>query len=251
VFELYIEGQSGSSAIAQELNRAGFRTRRGKKFTRKAVLDILRNPMYRGQFKWQKEVFKSPHEPIVSKETFEAAGAILQKRSDEGPGKRWHNQDGRILSGLVHCGCCRSRMFGVSARGRTGQKVPYYVCSKRLNTQECDMAYMRAYWLEQQILADIQTVFRRLSWRRSGSRPKQLANAGDRAEIQAVDHRGQGRRPSTATSGVRAGTMAPRRLQPAGRRTDHPAPATGRPGRRPAGAADRPGSACPAHRFPA
>ena len=190
VFEAYVDGQAGSGAIAQDLNRAGFRTRTGKKFGRKAILDILRNPMYRGQFKWQKEVFDSPHEPIIAPAAFEAASAILQKRSDETPGKRWHNQDDRILSGLIRCGCCRSRMVGVSANVR-GQKHSYYACRKRLETKECEQDYVRAEWLEQQILADIQKVFRDEAlleevWQ---SAQQQLAASAPDidAQIQAVD----------------------------------------------------------------
>lgn len=190
VFEMYVEGQSGSSAIAQDLNRAGFRTRTGKKFGRKAVLDILRNVMYRGQFMWQKQAFDSPHAAIIPTEVFEAASVILQKRSDETPGKRWHNQDDRILSGLIRCGCCRSRMVGVSANVR-GQKHAYYACRKRVDTKECDQDYVRAEWLEQQILADIQKVFRDEAlleevWQ---STQQQLAASAPDidAQIQAVD----------------------------------------------------------------
>ena len=190
VFQMYVEGQDGSGAIAQDLNRAGFRTRTGKKFGRKAVLDILRNVMYRGQFMWQKQAFDSPHQPIIPAETFEAAGAILQKRSDETPGKRWHNQDDRILSGLIRCGCCQSRMVGVSANAR-GQKHSYYACRKRLETKECDQDYVRAEWLEQQILADIQKVFRDEAlleevWQ---SAQQQLAASAPEidGQIQAVD----------------------------------------------------------------
>ncbi len=192
VFELYVQGQSGSSAIAQELNRSGYRTRTGKKFGRKAVLDILRNVMYRGQFMWQKQAFDSPHAAIISTELFESAAAILQQRSDETAGKRWHNQDERVLSGLVRCGSCRSRMVGVSANVR-GQKHAYYACCKRLETKECEQDYVRAEWLEQQILTDIQKVFRDEAlleevWQ---SAQQQLAASAPDidAQIQALDQR--------------------------------------------------------------
>lgn len=110
VFELYVQGQSGSSAIAQELNRSGYRTRTGKKFGRKAVLDILRNVMYRGQFMWQKQAFDSPHAAIIPTELFESAAAILQQRSDRNRRKalaqsgRTHSQwsDPLRLLSLTH-----------------------------------------------------------------------------------------------------------------------------------------------------
>ena len=158
IFELYVQGNEGSSAIAHELNRSGFRTRRGKKFSRKTVLDILRNPFYVGRFRWQKQEFESDHEPIVSDEIFEAAQQILQKRSGESAGKRWKNQSERILTGLMRCSRCNSAMFGVSANVR-GNKVTYYACRKRLATKDCDQDYIRADLIEEKILGDIQAVF--------------------------------------------------------------------------------------------
>jgi hypothetical protein len=44
--------------------------------------------------------------------------------------------------------------------GTHSQRISYYACRKRLETKECDQEYVRAEWLEQQILADIQLVFR-------------------------------------------------------------------------------------------
>lgn len=159
VFELYIEGKEGSSAIAQRLNREGFRTRRGRKFSRKSVLQILRNPMYVGRFRWQKQEFASPHPPIIAESTFAAAKQILDSRSEEPTGKRWHHQDERLLTGLIRCGRCRSGMVGVSGN-KKGQKHSYYACTKRLESKECDQDYVRTDLIEPLILDEIQKVFR-------------------------------------------------------------------------------------------
>lgn len=159
VFDLYTTGRDGTSAIAQRLNDEGFRTHQGKKFNRKTVLNIVRNPMYVGRFRWHKQEFPSPHEPIVSDETFEAAQAILGQRAEGTPGKRFHNQSPRLLSGLIRCGRCGSRLFGVSANAR-GQHFAYYACQKRSDTKDCDLPYIRADVIEGQILSDIQKVFR-------------------------------------------------------------------------------------------
>ena len=159
IFEQYTEGKDGSSEIAKRINNEGFRTRTGKKFGRKSVLLILRNPFYVGRFRWQKEEFPSPHEPIISDDTFAAAQALLEQRAEESPGKRLHNQEQRLLSGLIRCGRCGSRLYGVSANSR-GQHFAYYACQKRSETKECDLPYIRANEIEEQLLADVQMVFR-------------------------------------------------------------------------------------------
>ncbi len=158
VFNYYTAGKEGSSRISQRLNAAGYRSKKGRMFNRKSILHILRNPFYIGKFRWQQEEFDSDHQPIISNEVFTAAKEILEKRSSESPGKKWHTQDQRILSGLIWCRKCKSRMVGVSANSR-GVKFQYYACTKRLDTSDCDMDYIRADYVEEQILSQVQTVF--------------------------------------------------------------------------------------------
>ena len=158
VFELYTEGHEGSGTIANHLNTSGLRTRKGNKFSRKAILVILRSPFYVGRFRWQQAEFESGHESIVSDLTFEAAQIILTKRSSESTGKRWQNHSERILTGLMRCSRCNSAMFGVSGNAR-GKKVTYYACRKRLATKDCDQDYVRADMIEEKILNDIQAIF--------------------------------------------------------------------------------------------
>lgn len=52
--------------------------------------------------------------PYMS-EAFEAAMQILEMHSAETPGKRRHNQDHRILGGMILCGQCNSIMERASA----------------------------------------------------------------------------------------------------------------------------------------
>lgn len=110
-------------------------------------------------FRWQNEEFPSPHEPIISDDTFAAAQALLEWRAEESPAKRLHNQEQRLLSGLIRCGRCGSRLFGVSANSR-GQHFAYYACQKRSEAKGCDLPYIRANEIEEQLLADVQMVFR-------------------------------------------------------------------------------------------
>jgi hypothetical protein len=49
----------------------------------------------------------------------------------------------RSNQALIRCRKCKSRMVGVSARAR-GTKFEYYACTKRLDTSDCDMDYIRA-----------------------------------------------------------------------------------------------------------
>ena len=159
IFDLYTEGREGSGSISDKLNAAGHRRRSGRRFDRKAVLHILKNPFYTGKFRWQKEVYEGEHEPIIDQETFDKAAQLLQQRAAESPGVWLHNKDEHLLSGVMRCGKCRSGMVGVSCRRKEG-KIRYYACRKRLETKDCDQDYVRAEELEGRILAEVQAIFR-------------------------------------------------------------------------------------------
>ena len=159
IFERYAKNKEGSSAICDDLTAAGYRKRNGKKFDRKAVLFILRNPFYIGKFRWQKQIYDGEHDSIVTVEAFTRANEILKKRSADSPGTWLHNQDEHLLSGIIRCSRCNTKMVGVSCKNN-GTKILYYACRKRLDTKECDQRYIRADWLESKILAEVQAIFR-------------------------------------------------------------------------------------------
>ena len=159
IFDLYTRDKEGSSTICDRLHKTGYRKRSGKKFERKAVLHILKNPFYIGKFRWQQQVYDGEHDPIVSVETYTMANEILLKRAAESPGSRLHNKDEHLVSGIIRCKRCGSAMVGVSCR-KKGTKILYYACRMQLDTKECDQVYVRADWLESKILTEVQTIFR-------------------------------------------------------------------------------------------
>lgn len=82
---------------------------------------ILENPVYYGMVRWKGNLYKGTHEPIISEETFLQAQKIISGRQGLNIGKTTH-----LLTGIVYCGECGSRMYYVS-KGEYG----YYVCGQR------------------------------------------------------------------------------------------------------------------------
>lgn len=159
MFRMYAIGKEGASSISKQLNEAGHRTRGGRKWGRRMVLHMLRNPVYVGKIRWREVVYEGQHDPVVSELLFEKAGAVLQERHDDLKGRQWHNGSKRLLTGVIECGRCKSRMFG-SAGTKNGIQIPYYVCSKRNDGHGCDQPYVRAEPLENTIIEDIKAILR-------------------------------------------------------------------------------------------
>ena len=159
MFQMYTFGKEGSSAICKQLNEAGNRNRNGRKWGRRVVLHMLRNPVYVGKIRWREVQYEGHHNPVVSGILFEKAQEVLKARHEELKGRQFHTGDERLLTGIIKCAKCKSHMFGASGT-KNGVLRPYYVCSKRFNYHECEQDYVRGDLLETAIIEDVKSIFR-------------------------------------------------------------------------------------------
>ena len=159
MFKMYAVGKEGTHTIGHTLNGAGYRNRRGKKWDKRVILNMIKNPLYVGKLRWKDVLYEGTHDPIISDVLFEKTQAILQQRAQDLNGRRFHNRDARLLAGTITCARCQSHMVGVSTH-KKARRFPYYICSKRWNIKDCDQDYVRADLLEAGIMKDVKTVFR-------------------------------------------------------------------------------------------
>ena len=159
IFQMYALGHEGSHTITLKLNEAGHRKRSGKKWDKRVVLHMLKNPLYVGKLRWREVVYEGNHDGIVSEALFEQAQEILRERAEDLAGRRFHNGDERLLAGIIKCAQCKSHMVGVSTHKKE-KKYPYYLCNKLWSTKDCDQDYVRADLLENAIIQDVKGMFR-------------------------------------------------------------------------------------------
>ncbi|MCL6442960.1 MAG: recombinase family protein [Alicyclobacillus sp.] len=150
IYRLYMDGL-GSKAIAEELNRRGIPTYRGKLWAASTITNVLRNPVYKGtlvagrwrvavdielsrqfdiKIKRQKQrnpgewiIVENAHEPIVDEDTWNAVQQRLTLKARNKGIKRTAN----ILAGLMQCAVCGSAMI---VKGR--EQYTYVKCSTRI-----------------------------------------------------------------------------------------------------------------------
>jgi site-specific DNA recombinase len=165
IFGLYLNGKNGNAfgikGIASHLNSLGI-TRRGKKWSRSTIHDLLRNRVYVGEYFFNKKECrtgkKKPRsewvplkiDPIINIETFEQAGFRRDQRSSKNIPPRVVNSP-TLLTGLLKCGCCGSSM--TIATGKGG-RYRYYKCNTRINhgIGECENGNIRMEKLDRAIL---------------------------------------------------------------------------------------------------
>jgi len=152
VFHRYANDRLGTTTIAAELNADGHRTRVGRPWGTKGILDILRNRSYLGEVFFRDKWYSNGKEPFIDPILFERAQDLLEQRS-EGYAERFGNRHPEyVLAGLITCQRCKGRYVGACATGKR-HRYRYYVCStrQRYGTKGCTGDRLRADELEEAV----------------------------------------------------------------------------------------------------
>ena len=166
IFQWLIDGQLSVSGIILRLNESGFRTRRGNKWQRGTVINLLRNEVYAGTYYYNRKrtvpakqqnrsrlgsprkhhISAAPRPegewiavqvtPVIDQETWDAARRQL-KLNQERAGRNNKKRD-YLLKGLLVCGCCNLRMRGTTRDTVRPQRR--YACSRYGALPEIDSA---------------------------------------------------------------------------------------------------------------
>ncbi len=120
IFELYATGNYSEKAIAEIINREGFRNSNGGKIHKSHIHRILNNPFYYGMFYWAGELKKGIHTPLISKELFDKVQEVLRQYNKPQYTKRQF-----AFSGLLICGKCGCKITAEIKK----EKYVYYHCT--------------------------------------------------------------------------------------------------------------------------
>ena len=153
IFEKYASGLT-MAQLTRWLNDSGYRTPKGKKFTKNSLPRILSNEKYTGVYIY-KDLIRQPGEipAIIDQDLFDQVQNML-KRNKRMPSHSWNYSD-YLLTNKLFCGKCGKQMVGKSGYGRHGGKYEYYCCKGRLENSGCDKSHVQKDWIEEKILKEV------------------------------------------------------------------------------------------------
>ena len=176
IFNMYASGK-GLRAIANSLNKEGYKTKRGNSFDTASIKEIILNPLYIGKVRfnryenWSERRRKGKseniiladgvHEPIITQELWDRVQAI-QKSKAEKPMKNYEGN--YILTGLMKCPFCGATMVGTRTNNKlkdgTKKVIRYYSCgaARSKGASVCGFHSIRADYAEEYILKRINEV---------------------------------------------------------------------------------------------
>ncbi len=167
IFRECVSGQ-GMVEIVKGLNGDGLTTRAGNKWGKTSVHNILRNEAYAGVLTW--DMRRRRHNgggdppvpiriedawpPIVGKETFEQAQAMLKSRAPKVTHPRVVHSE-YVLSGMIKCKECGTAMIGHAVKSG---KFFYYMCgnARRRGREVCQTPLLPKERMERFIIDRIR-----------------------------------------------------------------------------------------------
>ncbi|MBQ6994996.1 MAG: recombinase family protein [Lachnospiraceae bacterium] len=153
MYDMY-ERIKSSTKIRDYLNHNDIPTKRGGEWTSKTVADIIRNPIYKGTYRYnyresargrikpQDEwiVLDDVFTPIVTKEQWEYCNKTMDSNAiaRNNMGSQSKKKYDHVFGGLLHCGVCGSNMICDKDRARSNGFAPsIYRCGNRWRKNTC------------------------------------------------------------------------------------------------------------------
>ncbi|MDU1937044.1 MULTISPECIES: recombinase family protein [Clostridium] len=161
IFNEYANGK-GYKAITNQLNKLGYKTKKGNNFSVGSIRDILTNPVYIGKVRYnvrqnwsekrRRNINANPiitdgiHKAIIDEKLWDKVQAILESKK----GKPSRIYDGEYpLTGILRCPKCGAGMVIARTTNKladgTKKRIAYYCCGnwKNKGTSVCNSNTIR------------------------------------------------------------------------------------------------------------
>ena len=155
LFELYATDAYSMKQIETNFWEKGYRNHNGKKIAHTTMSNMIANPKYKGYYVGnkvkvidmftKKRKFLPPEEwvmfkdesgeivpAIVSEELWDAANAILKRRSDDVKSRQGICNHANLLTGKLYCTHCGAAYYRRESTDKSGNKNSRWVCSGKI-----------------------------------------------------------------------------------------------------------------------
>lgn len=156
LFELYATDEYSMKQLETLFWNKGYRNLNGKKIAHSTMSNMIANPKYKGYYVGnkvkvvdmftKKQKFLPPEEwvmfkdetgeivpAIVSEELWEAANAILRRRSEDVKHRQGICNHANLLTGKLYCAHCGAAYYRRESRDKLGNVNSRWVCSGKIN----------------------------------------------------------------------------------------------------------------------
>ena len=143
MFQIYSNGNYSLSKLLEVMHAEALRRSDGHKMSRSRLHKYLSDPFYYGKFRWNGELYKGSHEPLISKELFDAVQEVLVRKTSN-PQYKVHLP---VFKAKIKCDECGATISWTTQKGHW-----YAHHSNYAKYRSCKgKTYMRQEAVEEQI----------------------------------------------------------------------------------------------------
>ena len=123
---------------------------KGSPISDSVLYKLFGNPFYYGVFLWQKKIWSGTHTPMITKEEFNKAQKIINRKKPHETARNIFAYTRLMKCG--ECGCCITAEIQKKKlkNGLINEHI-YYRCSKQNGPKSCSQPYMKVDKIEQKI----------------------------------------------------------------------------------------------------
>ncbi|MDR3730267.1 MAG: recombinase family protein, partial [Oscillospiraceae bacterium] len=146
MFEKYVYEGFGAQRLSRWLYHNGYLNRKGTNFANTTIIKMLKNIMYVGILRsgeTRSEIF--PELQIIPLELYERAQELMEARTMHHNEVPFNSKGKALLSGMVYCAHCGSKLVLTTSSGRRAKGEPKretrirYACHYKIrHPQDCD-----------------------------------------------------------------------------------------------------------------
>ena len=148
MFELYATANYSTRSLVDEMYRLGLRSRVGRKVGKSRIYDLLADPFYYGDLRWNGITHAGAHEPIVSVELFK----MVQKKLNRSIASPYHTKHLAVFKGKIRCGSCGHSMTWEKQKGH------WYGGCKACKASQGKTRYVRQELVEKKVFEHLISV---------------------------------------------------------------------------------------------
>jgi hypothetical protein len=184
----YSTAKYSDTEIGRLLNKAGYRSKTGRPFSKDTVRDMLQNRTYLGEVKYQEyrrnadgsrsfdapvQWFEGQHEPLIPRELFDKCQEVRREKASHHQATKRYNP--YLLRNLVYCHDCCShppeektfRNYGkMRCQSQQGGGLRYYRCRSRELGYTCDQPGVPVEKIDDQVVSILMQLKPPADWRK-------------------------------------------------------------------------------------
>ena len=154
IFALF--ASTGSLAeVYKTLKRKQVFNDKNLSFSKAHLQSILKNPVYIGKFRYSGKVYQGVHQPLISKELFNHVRPFFKDKT-----RKLRLYKDYMLSGLVNCAECGSKMTPSHTNKGNMRRYYYYRCTKtfKQDWRACSTRQVNADRLEGFVIDNLKRI---------------------------------------------------------------------------------------------